>query len=115
MSKTCVLFKLLSLPVQRATEFGYNRKDVLLIGGGLIGAGFGLYYGLQATGMDAGMAGNWAQVGSGGGCAQPTCSGVAALPSCEASGLDLAAPQRYRLRPLLLPAGSLLHSWIAAL
>jgi hypothetical protein len=35
---------------------------VLLIGGGLIGAGFGLYYGLQATGMEPGMAGNWAQV-----------------------------------------------------
>ena len=34
-------------PVQRNTEFGYSRKDVMLIGGGLTGAGFALYYGLQ--------------------------------------------------------------------
>ncbi|EFN53985.1 hypothetical protein CHLNCDRAFT_13261, partial [Chlorella variabilis] len=46
----------------RNTEFGYSRKDVLIIGGALTGAGFALYYGLQATGMDAGMAGNWAQL-----------------------------------------------------
>lgn len=47
---------------KRNTEFGYSRKDVILIGAGLIGAGYALYYGLQATGMDAGMAGNWAQL-----------------------------------------------------
>lgn len=32
---------------QRNTEFGYSRKDVILIGGGLIGAGYAMYYGLQ--------------------------------------------------------------------
>jgi len=29
---------------------------------GLIGLGYALYYGLQAIGMDAGMAGNWVQL-----------------------------------------------------
>ena len=33
----------------QATEFGYSRKDVLLIGGGLIGLGYGMYYGLQVN------------------------------------------------------------------
>lgn len=33
--------------MQKSTEFGYSRKDVILIGGGLIGAGYALYYGLQ--------------------------------------------------------------------
>ena len=32
---------------QRNTEFGYSRKDVILIGAGMIGAGYALYYGLQ--------------------------------------------------------------------
>ena len=36
---------------QRNTEFGYSRKDVILIGGGLIGAGYALYYGLQVRCM----------------------------------------------------------------
>lgn len=49
-------------PVAYNKQFGYSRKDVLLIGGGLIGLGFGLYYGLQAFGMDAGIAGNWVQL-----------------------------------------------------
>lgn len=44
------------------TPFGYTRKDVILIGTGLIGLGYGMYYGLQATGMDAGMAGNFVQL-----------------------------------------------------
>ena len=44
------------------TEFGYSRKDVILIGVGLIALGYALYYGLQATGLDAGLAGNWVQL-----------------------------------------------------
>lgn len=48
--------------MQRNTEFGYSRKDVILIGLGLIGLGYVMYYGLQAAGMDAGMAGNWVQL-----------------------------------------------------
>jgi hypothetical protein len=43
-------------------EFGYSRKDVMLIGGGLIALGYAMYYGLQATGMEPGMAGNWVQL-----------------------------------------------------
>lgn len=43
-------------------EFGYSRKDVILIGVGLTALGYLLYYGLQAGGMDAGMAGNWVQL-----------------------------------------------------
>lgn len=43
-------------------EFGYSRKDVLLIGAGLIGLGYAMYYGLQATGMEPGLAGNWVQL-----------------------------------------------------
>jgi len=43
--------------------FGYTRKDVMLIGGGLTGAGYGAYYGLQAIGgMDATRAGNAVQL-----------------------------------------------------
>lgn len=44
------------------TEFGYSRKDVILIGVGLIALGYVLYYGLQAAGLDAGIAGNWVQL-----------------------------------------------------
>lgn len=47
---------------KRPAEFGYTRKDVILIGAGLIGLGYILYYGLQAAGMDAGMAGSWVQL-----------------------------------------------------
>ncbi|KAI8475735.1 MAG: hypothetical protein J3K34DRAFT_29041 [Monoraphidium minutum] len=43
------------------TEFGHSRKDIFLIGGGLIGLGYAMYYGLQATGMEPGIAGNWVQ------------------------------------------------------
>ena len=50
------------LPLQRNTEFGYSRKDVVLIGVALTGGGYALYYGLQAGGMEAGYAGNWVQV-----------------------------------------------------
>lgn len=35
---------------------------MILIGGGLIGLGYAMYYGLQAMGMDAGQAGNWVQL-----------------------------------------------------
>jgi hypothetical protein len=49
--------------VEYNTEFGYSRKDIILIGAGMFGLGFGLYYGLQAAfGMDAIMAGNYAQL-----------------------------------------------------
>lgn len=34
------------LPLQN-TEFGYSRKDIILLGVGLIGLGYALYYGLQ--------------------------------------------------------------------
>lgn len=47
---------------EEKTKFGYNRKDILLLGAGLIGLGYALYYGLQATGMDAGQAGNVVQL-----------------------------------------------------
>ena len=43
-------------------EFGYSRKDVLLIGVSLIAFGYALYYGLQATGLDPMMAGNVPQL-----------------------------------------------------
>lgn len=43
--------------------FGYTRKDVMLLGGGLTGAGFASYYGLQSfAGMDAVKAGNAVQL-----------------------------------------------------
>jgi hypothetical protein len=47
---------------QQKAEFGYSRKDIIIIGGGLIGLGYAMYYGLQAAGMEAGMAGNWVQL-----------------------------------------------------
>lgn len=43
-------------------EFGYSRKDVILIGVGITALGYGMYYGLQATGMEPGMAGNYVQL-----------------------------------------------------
>jgi hypothetical protein len=43
-------------------EFGYSRKDIILIGAGLIGLGYAMYYGLIATGMEPGFAGNWVQM-----------------------------------------------------
>jgi hypothetical protein len=43
-------------------EFGYSRKDVILIGVGLTAIGFILYYGLQAGGVDPLMAGNITQL-----------------------------------------------------
>jgi len=46
----------------QGAEFGYTRKDVLLIGGGLIGLGYAMYYGLQAAGVEAGFAGNVVQL-----------------------------------------------------
>eukprot|EP00873_Tetraselmis_striata_P041592 jgi/Tetstr1/461856/TSEL_006935.t1 len=47
---------------KKNTEFGYSRKDILLIGLGFLALGYGMYYGLQATGMEAGMAGSWVQL-----------------------------------------------------
>jgi hypothetical protein len=44
------------------TPFGYTRKDVLLIGVGVIGAGFALKYGLEAVGVDSLVAGNIIQI-----------------------------------------------------
>lgn len=43
-------------------QFGYTRKDVILLGGGVFGVGYGLYYGLQAAGFDALVAGNIVQI-----------------------------------------------------
>eukprot|EP00976_Prorocentrum_cordatum_P108371 1194831-Prorocentrum_minimum.AAC.2 len=40
------------------TEFGYSRKDVLLIGAGILIAGFGSYFGMLAAGVDMVVAGN---------------------------------------------------------
>ena len=48
---------------QKNTEFGYSRKDILLIGGGVFGAGIAAYYGLQAAGLEPGIAGNFVQFG----------------------------------------------------
>lgn len=47
---------------QKSAKFGYSRKDVIIIGGGLIGLGYAMYYGLQAAGMEAGFAGNVVQL-----------------------------------------------------
>eukprot|EP01024_Parvocaulis_polyphysoides_P055788 TRINITY_DN576_c0_g1_i1.p1 TRINITY_DN576_c0_g1~~TRINITY_DN576_c0_g1_i1.p1 ORF type:complete len:138 (-),score=11.38 TRINITY_DN576_c0_g1_i1:70-483(-) len=44
-------------------EFGYSRKDILLLGGGIIAFAYGLYYGAQALGVDAATAGNYVQIG----------------------------------------------------
>jgi hypothetical protein len=43
-------------------EFGYSRKDVVLIGAGLVALGYALYYGFQAAGVDPLMAGNFTQL-----------------------------------------------------
>ena len=59
MSPVCLP---LVMCLQKSTEFGYNRKDVLLIGGSIFGGGFAMYYGLQAGGVSAGMAGNFVQL-----------------------------------------------------
>lgn len=48
--------------LQKNTEFGYSRKDVFLIGFGIFGAGFAMYYGLQAAGVPPGYAGNYVQL-----------------------------------------------------
>ena len=43
-------------------QFGYTRKDVILLGVGILGFGYALYYGLQAAGYDALVAGNIVQI-----------------------------------------------------
>lgn len=43
-------------------EFGYTRKDILLIGAGVFALGYAMYYGLQAAGVEQGMAGNYVQL-----------------------------------------------------
>jgi hypothetical protein len=43
-------------------QFGYTRKDVILLGVGILGLGYALYYGLQAAGYDALVAGNIVQI-----------------------------------------------------
>ena len=43
-------------------QFGYTRKDVILLGVGILGFGYALYYGLQAAGFDALVAGNIVQI-----------------------------------------------------
>lgn len=46
----------------KSTEFGYSRKDIIIIGFGIIAFGYLLYYGLQAAGLEPGIAGNWVQL-----------------------------------------------------
>ena len=48
--------------MQYNQEFGYSRKDVLLIGLAFIGVGYALYYGAQAVGIEATTAGNYVQL-----------------------------------------------------
>ena len=44
-------------------QFGYTRKDIILLGVGIIAFGYALYYGLQAFfGVDALVAGNYVQL-----------------------------------------------------
>ena len=59
----CVLLPLAGEPeFKKNTEFGYSRKDVIIIGFAFLGLGYAMYYGLQAFGMEAGMAGAWVQL-----------------------------------------------------
>ena len=48
---------------RKKVEFGYTRKDVILIGAGMAMGGVGLYKGLQVfAGMDPLVAGNYVQI-----------------------------------------------------
>jgi Protein of unknown function (DUF3007) len=49
-------------PVVYNKQFGYSRKDVILICVGILGLGYALYYGLQAFGVEAAMAGSFTQL-----------------------------------------------------
>lgn len=48
--------------VQYNKDFGYSRKDVILIGVGIIALGYAMYYGAQAVGIEANAAGNYVQL-----------------------------------------------------
>ncbi len=48
--------------MQYSKQFGYSRKDVILVGMGLLVAGVLLYNGLQAAGIPAIRAGNYVQI-----------------------------------------------------
>lgn len=43
-------------------EFGYTRKDILILTFGLLVLGYALYYGAQAFGVEAIQAGNYVQM-----------------------------------------------------
>ena len=42
-------------------EFGYSRKDVIILSVGILAVGYAMYYGLQALGVEQGMAGSYTQ------------------------------------------------------
>lgn len=49
-------------PVVLNTEFGYSRKDVILIGVGLVGGGYALKFAFELVGVDTLQAGTYAQL-----------------------------------------------------
>jgi len=72
----------------QAGEFGYSRKDIILLGVGLIGLGYAMYYGLQVRLWRGGVAAVRRSLG--GSCLALWCMhatdpGPALLPSAVAS------------------------------